>query len=390
MLPDLPATNEGASFASLSPAVWRASTVLFPDLRAFVNRRSRLPDGFTYGTTGTPTQRTLEKKIGQLEEAGHCVVLPSGQAAICLVLLSLLDAGDHLLMSDAAYGPARTFATTVLRRMGVQVDFFDPAATGLEALFTDRTRLVWLESPGSITLEIPDVPAIAAQARARNILTALDGTWATSLGMRPLEYGVDLHVQACTKYMGGHSDVLMGCVTMHSPDLYRRLRDAQGLFGQAVSAQDCFLVLRGLETLRLRLERQCASALLVAQELRGHPLVREVYFPPLPGDASHALWRRDFKGGGCLLTVQLEDAGEKAHEAFFSALSCFPLGASWGGVHSVAAFYPVSDFAQRRWNRPPAPLVRLSVGLEDPQALADDLLAGLKVFGAAGKGACNA
>lgn len=372
-----------ASFASLSTPVWRASTVVFPDLHAFAQRRSRLPDGFTYGTTGTPTQRALEQAIGALEDGAHCVVLPSGQAAICVVMLCLLRAGDHLLLTDAVYGPARTFATTVLARMGVEVEFFDPAALSLEGRFTDRTRLVWLESPGSVTLEIADVRAIAAQARRRGILSALDGTWATSLGLRPLALGVDLHVQACTKYMGGHSDVLMGAVTTHDRQLYARMRDMQSVLGQAVSADDCFLVLRGLQTLPLRLQRQVDSTLVLARTLREHPQVARVLYPPLPGDAHHAAWQRDFTGGGCVLTLQLARADRPAHEAFFSALQRFPLGASWGGVHSVAAYYPEEDFAHRHWNRPLAPLVRLSVGLEDPALLVQDVEQALAAAAAA-------
>lgn len=371
------------SFASLSPPVWRASTVVFPDLKAFVGRKSRLPDGFTYGTTGTPTQRALERRIAALEGAPHAVVLPSGQAAICMVLMHILSAGDHLLMTDAVYAPARNFATRVLQRMGVQVQFFDPAARSLESAFTDRTRLVWLECPGSITLELPDIRTIAAEARERGILTAVDGTWATSLRFRPLELGIDLHVQACTKYMAGHSDVMMGCITTANTDLYRGLRDAQSLLGQAVSAEDCFLVARGLETLPLRLERQCASALHIARSLERHPLVRTVRFPPLTSDAHHARWQRDFAGGGCVLTLELEAHDEQAYEAFFAALKRFPLGASWGGVHSVAAFYPASDFAARQSCRPQTPLVRLSIGVEDPQTLLADVESALACYGKA-------
>jgi len=370
-------TSTPSEFTSLSAPVWRASTVIFPDLEAFAARRSQLPDGYTYGTTGTPTQRALEQRIAELEDAAHCVVLPSGQAAICALMLCLLRKDDHLLITDAVYAPARNFATTVLARMGVEVEFFDPSAQTLEDRFTERTRLVWLESPGSITLEISDVPVIAEQARQRGVLTALDGTWASSLGMRPLALGVDLHVQACTKYMGGHSDVLMGAITTNNHDLYCRMRDMQGLMGQAVSADDCFLVLRGLETLALRLQRQFASSLAIAQRLRAHPFVHRVFYPPLAGDAHHALWRRDFTSGGCVITVQLVRPDRSVHEAFFTALKRFPLGASWGGVHSLAAFYPTEDFAHRQWNRPQSPLVRLSVGLEDPERLAEDLTQGL-------------
>ena len=369
------------AFASLSPPVWRASTVVFPSLDAFVSRKQRLPDGFTYGTTGTPTQRALEARIAALDGAANSVVFPSGQAAICNTLLAFLKAGDHLLMTESAYGPARVFATQHLSTLGVQVELYDPAiGAAISNLIQPHTRMVWMESPGTITMEMQDVPAIAAAARARGVLTAIDNTWASPLGFAALAHGVDLCIHACTKYMGGHSDVLMGSVSTQRADSYGALRGLQAVMGQAVSAEDCFLVARGLDTLQVRLERQAASALLIAEQLSGHSQVAEVLFSALPSSPDHALWLRDFKRSGCLMSVLLHAAPFEAYRAMFAKFELFSIGASWGGVHSVAAFYPESELAQRRFSTVRSAVVRLSVGLEDPKMLIDELHLALHAF----------
>ena len=375
------AGGETMAFASLSPPVWRASTVVFPSLDAFVNRRARLPDGFTYGTTGTPTQRALEARIAALDQAAHCVLAPSGQAAICLALLMAVQAGDHLLMTESAYGTARTFATQHLAQLGVAVELYDPRiGARIEQLFRANTRLVWMESPGSITMEVQDVPAIVAGAARHSIPTAIDNTWATSLGFRALAHGVDLCIQACTKYMGGHSDVLMGSITTNDPLLYRRVRQLQGVMGQAVSAEDCFLVSRGLDTLQVRLRQQVASAERIAAALERHAMVHQVLYPSLDSSPDYGLWRRDFAGTGAVLSVQLQPAPYDAYSALFSAFRRFAIGASWGGVHSVAAFYPQEEIAARKYRPCDGPLMRLSIGLEDPEELIAELVHALQVF----------
>jgi cysteine-S-conjugate beta-lyase len=369
-------------FASLVPPVWRASTVVFDSLDAFVARKHRLPDGFTYGTTGTPTQRALEQRIAALDHAAHCVVLPSGQAAICNTLLALLRQGDHLLMTESAYRPAKTFAEQRLASLGVEVEFYPPRiGAGIESLLRPRTRMVWLESPGSLTMEMQDVPAIARVARRHQVLTAIDNTWASPLGFTPLAHGVDLCIHACTKYLGGHSDVLMGSVSMRDEKLYRELRTLQAVMGQAVSAEDCFLVARGLETLEVRLERQARSAHAIAQRLSTHRFVRRTLFPPLASDRDHALWREHYRGGGVVLGLELADAPRAAFAAMFAELKHFSIGASWGGVHSVAGFYPAEEFAGRRHCDLRGPMVRLSIGLEPVEALIDELDAALAAFG---------
>ena len=367
-----------AAFASLVPPVWRASTVVFDSLDDFVHRRTRLPDGFSYGTTGTPTQRALEARIAELDGAAHGIVFPSGQAAICGVLLALLQKGDHLLMTDAAYGLAKSFAVERLQALGIEVEFYAPRiGAGIERLVRPNTRLIWLESPGTVTMEVEDVPAITAVARARGVLTAIDNTWASPLGFAALAHGVDLCIHACTKYMGGHSDVLMGSVTTQDESLYRSLRGLQSLMGLAVSPEDCFLVARGLDTMQVRMERQAASARLIAGQLAAHRLVRRMLFPALPGAPDHALWARDFAQPGCVMSLQLVDCPYDAYRALFAGLKRFAIGASWGGVRSIAAFYPAEELARRNFCDVEGPVIRLSIGLDDPQALRDELLGAL-------------
>ena len=372
---------DGQGFASLVPPVWRASTVVFGSLEAFVGRKDRLPDGFTYGTTGTPTQRMLETRIAALDKADHCVVLPSGQAAICNVLLAFLKQGDHLLMTEAAYGPAKTFARQRLVPLGIDVEFFDPRiGERIAGLMRDTTKMVWLESPGSLTMEMQDVATISTAAHRRGTLVGVDNTWASPYGFSPLEHGADLCVHACTKYLGGHSDVLMGSVSMRDETLYRTLRDLQAVMGQAVSAEDCFLVARGLDTLEIRVERQWRSALAVARHLCTHPMVRKVHFPALASSPDHALWARDHRGPGSLMSLELIDAPQRAMSALFDRLKLFSIGASWGGVHSIAAFYPREEFSSRRYCDIAGPMVRLSIGLEPTEDLIHELDAALLVF----------
>ena len=359
---------------------------MFPNLDAFVSRKERLPDGFTYGTTGTPTQRNLESRIAQLDRADHCVVYPSGQAAICNVLLALLKSGDHLLMVDTTYGPARTFALTTLTGLGIEVEFYDAKIGGLVGAqiatkFKANTKLVWLESPGTMTMELQDVPAITAQAKAAGITTAIDNTWASPLGFCAMDHGVDLCIHACTKYMSGHSDVLMGSVTTNSFEHYKALRALQAVMGQAVSADDCFLINRGLETMQLRVERQSQSVQIVAQYLAQHPLVSRVLLPSLASSPDYAIWQRDFKLSGCVLSVLLKATPNlDAYRALFNQFKIFRIGASWGGVHSIAAFYPVSDLAQRQFCDVTSPVLRFSIGLEDPQQLIEELDGALAAF----------
>ncbi|MGE3431674.1 MAG: PLP-dependent aspartate aminotransferase family protein [Ramlibacter sp.] len=387
-LPDMPSAAtafNGHRFDSLVPPVLRASTVRFDSLDEFLTRGERLPDGYSYGTTGTPTHRHLEARIAALDGARHGLVVPSGQAAIALTLLHLLSAGDHLLISASAYGPAVTFAEQHLRRLGVQVQVYDPrVGAGIASLLQPDTRLVWLESPGSLTMEVQDVQAIAAVARRAGVPTAIDNTWSSPLYATPLAQGVTLCIHACTKYMGGHSDLLMGSITTNDEALYAGLRNLQAYMGQAASAEDCFLVERGLDTLAVRMQAQSSHALALADALAGHPLVQEVLHPALPSSRDHALWQQQFSGSGAVFSFVPRLQGDSACRAFFSGLSQFVIGASWGSVHSLAAFYPAALLAGRPFSPVQGPLIRLSVGLEDPAALKADVLDALQRMQAAG------
>lgn len=368
-------------FASLSPAVQRASTVVFDSLDAFVNRKHRQPDGFSYGVTGTPTARLLEERIAALEGGRHCVITPSGAAALMTVVMGFVRGGDHLLLSAACYGALKTFGEKWLAHMGVDVELYDPSiGAGIEALIRPATRMICIEAPGTVTMEMADAPAIAAAARRHGVLTMMDNTWASPLGFQPLAHGIDFSVEAATKFFGGHSDVLMGSISMNDVGHYAVLRETQSILGQQVSPDDCFLVLRGLETLALRLRAQSDATLRVAEWLQAQPQVERLLYPPLPSDPGHALWKRDFRTNGCLFSMVLAPAPEAAFNGFFDALRHFAIGASWGGVHSLAAYYPAGLQAGRAFPATDRPIVRLSIGLEDVDALKDDLRGALAAY----------
>lgn len=368
-------------FASLSPAVQRASTVVFDSLDAFVNRKHRQPDGFSYGVTGTPTARLLEDRIAALEGGRHCVITPSGAAALMTVVMGFVRGGDHLLLSAACYGALKTFGEKWLAHMGVDVELYDPSiGAGIEALIRPATRMICIEAPGTVTMEMADVPAIAAAARRHGVLTMMDNTWASPLGFQPLAHGVDFSVEAATKFFGGHSDVLMGSISMNDADHYAVLRETQSILGQQVSPDDCFLVLRSLETLALRLRAQSDATLRVAEWLQAQPQVERLLYPPLPSDPGHGLWQRDFRTNGCLFSMVLAPAPEAAFNGFFDSLRHFAIGASWGGVHSLAAYYPAGLQAGRAFPATDRPIVRLSIGLEEVDTLKDDLRGALAAY----------
>jgi cystathionine beta-lyase len=372
------------AFASLSPAVQRASTVVFDSLDDFVKRKSRQPDGFSYGITGTPTARGLEGKIAALEGGKHCVITPSGQSALMTTVMGFVRGGDHLLMSAACYGALKTFADKWLAKMNVAVEFYAPAAsaTEIEAMVRPNTRMICMESPGTVTMEMQDTPAITRIAKRHGVLTMMDNTWASPLGFRPLEHGVDFSIEAATKFLGGHSDLLMGSISMNDHGHYEVLRETQSILGQQVSPDDCFLVLRGMETLKVRLAAQSASTLQIARWLEAQPEVEKLLYPPLESDPGHAIWKRDFKTNGCLFSLILKPAPEQAFHGFFDSLKQFVIGASWGGVHSLAAYYPAALQANRAFALTDQPVIRLSIGLEEPDELIADLKAGLAAYGA--------
>lgn len=365
----------------VNPPVARASTILFPSLAA-LDAAIRDPDaGPYYGRRGTVTHRALEDALTGLEPgAAGTKLYPSGVAAIAAALLAVLKAGDHLLVTDSAYDPTRLCADRLLASLGIETSYYDPLiGAGIEALIRPNTRAILMESPGSLTFEVQDVPAIVAVARRRGVVTVLDNTWATPLRFAAMAHGVDLSVQSLSKYIGGHSDLMMGAVTA-SEAVWPRLKTATYRLGQCVSADDAALALRGLRTLHIRLERHESSALAVARWLAEHPAVDRVLHPALPGHPQHALFARDFAGASGLFAFTLK-RGERRHTAvLIDGLTHFGIGFSWGGFESL--ILPVEPGTVRtatRWTAA-GPLIRLSIGLEEPADLIADLAAGLASY----------
>ncbi|MGO1765777.1 cystathionine beta-lyase [Advenella sp. S44] len=369
------------AFAGLSAPVWRASTVVFDDVESFIHRKSRQPDGFSYGITGTPTARLLEQEIARLEGGRHCAVTPSGQAALCLAVMAFVQGGDHLLISAASYGALKTYAEKWLARLGVEVEYYPPAiAHEISRFIRPNTKMICVEAPGTVTMEMPDIPAIVTEAKKQGVMTMMDNTWASPLGFRPLEHGVDLCVEAATKFFGGHSDLLLGAVITNDAQQFAQLRETQSIMGLQTSPDDCFLVLRGLETFEIRYRRQSENAMTIATWLQQQPEVRDMLFPCLPGDQGHEVWKRDFGPGGCLFSFTLKQDNEHAYRAFFAALEHLVLGASWGGVHSLIAFYPAHMQRDRMFSRTDQAIIRLSAGLEDPELIIQDLKNALHAY----------
>ena len=362
----------------VNPPVWRASTVLFDSLAELEASNAAPDDGLNYGARGTPTSWALETALTELDPgAGGTRLYPTGLAALSIALMTALSAGDHVLITDSAYDPTRLFADRVLKRMGVEVSYYDPLiGGGIAELVRPNTRACVVESPGSLTFEVQDLPAIVAVCRARGICTILDNTWATPLLLPSMALGIDLSMQALTKYVGGHADLLIGSVTA-SPEWWPRLSETSRRFGQYVSPDDCALALRGLRTMALRLRQHEANAIEVARWLQAHPAVERVLHPALPGDPGHALWQRDFKGASGLFAFGLREGNRADTGALIDGLRHFGIGFSWGGYESL--ILPISPNRVRtvRKLETPGPLLRVHIGLEDPSDLIADLDAGL-------------
>ncbi|MEX0589545.1 MAG: cystathionine beta-lyase [Xanthobacteraceae bacterium] len=354
--------------------IYRGSTVLSPTVADFVGKKGR----YLYGRRGTPTTEALAAAITSLEGGAGTALTSSGLSAITTALISIARAGDHILMADTAYGPTRHFCDTLLKRMGVEVAYYDPViGAKIAELFQKNTRAIFLESPGSLSFEIQDVPTIVEVARQRGAVTLLDNTWATPLYFRPHDFGVDLSILAGTKYIGGHADANLGTISV-TADHWPKVRETVGSLGLNPGPEDAFLVLRGLRTLAVRLGHHMQSSLKIARWLESRPEILRVVHPALESHPQHALWKRDFRGACGLFSFILKPRPEAAVTAFIEELELFGIGASWGGYESLIIPFDCSNVrTATRWN-PGGPAVRLHIGLEDPDDLIADLENGFK------------
>lgn len=355
----------------VNPPVVHASTVLFPDAQTLKTRNQK----YTYGTRGTPTSDALCEAVNALEGSAGTIAVPSGLAAITIPLLAFLSAGDHALFVDTIYNPTRRFADTMLARLGVEVEYYEPEiGADIRRLIKPNTKVIFTESPGSNTFEMQDIPAIVAAAREAGVVTMLDNTWATPLYFRPLDFGVDISIQAATKYPAGHSDVLLGTASANEA-CWDRLWMTYLTMGCCSGPDDVYQVLRGLRTMGVRLEHHQASALAVARWLESQPGVVSVLHPALESHPGHAIWKRDFKGASGLFSFVL-DGDDRAADAFLDALEIFGLGASWGGYESLAVQVSLADrtVSARDYG---GQVIRLQIGLEEIEDLKEDISAGL-------------
>jgi cysteine-S-conjugate beta-lyase len=360
-------------FRSLSVGVQRASTVLFPDAASVKDDWDPYEVGYTYGLYGTPTTLELAARISELEGGFRTLITPGGQCAISLINLAFLKAGDHVLIPESVYTPSRKFAVEVLRRLGVEVGLYAPEqGERIASLFRKNTRMVWCESPGSITMEVQDVPAIAEVAHRAKAMVVMDNTWSAGVYFDAFAHGVDVTMQAITKYVNGHSDLLLGSITTREPESWRRLGATHQLVGCAASPDDCSLALRGLKTLAVRLKAIQDAALGLAQWLSERPEIERVLHPALPSCPGHEFWKRDFTGSTGVFSMVFQPRFTKAQvQGFVDRLELFEIGYSWAGVTSLAVAY---DFHATR-GRPQYGhrIVRLNIGLEDVSDLREDL-----------------
>ena len=367
---------------AVNPPVFHASTILSESVAEFRRRRQDWildQQGTYYGRFGTPTIEALQEAIAALEGGHRSVVYPSGLAACAGALFAFLSAGDHLLMSDTVYGPTRNFANGFLKRFGVSTTFFDPlAGSSIESLIRPETRVIYLESPGSLTFEVQDVPAIAEAAHRRGITVIADNTWATPLYFKPFAHGVDVSVQAATKYIVGHSDAMLGAITC-TKEAWPRLRRSTHELGQTAGPDDVYLGQRGLRTLAVRLKQHWKAGVALAEWIAREPEVERVLHPALPGDPGHALWKRDFTGACGLFGVVLkEGVSDRALCAMIDGLELYGIGSSWGGFESlIVPFDPRETRTATQWTYK-GPCFRIHAGLENVEDLIADLEAGFE------------
>ncbi len=365
---------ESEGFAPLGVGVHRASTIIFQTAEDYAKRGQRGPDGYSYGLYGTPTTRTLEAKLTALEKGARTFLVPSGQAANAIAMLPFLTAGNRVLIADSVYPPVRDFANTDLVRFGIDVAYYDPLdPSDLEAKIDARTKVVWCESPGSTTMEIQDLPIIADIAHRHGALVGCDNTWATPLNYKPLTLGADIVTEGLTKYISGHSDVLLGSLTIRDEKLTTSIRSSLGRMGISVSPDDASLVLRGFETLGVRMKHASQGALQLIERIQAADIVDRVIHPALPTDPGHFIWKRDFHGASGVFGVLFKRGLSDRVSPALNVLKTFAIGASWGGTRSLVAPMPVKAYRTvRRWDADDL-VLRISVGLEDHQDLVDDI-----------------
>lgn len=360
-------------FSAFPSAIHHASTVLFKNVAALRARNWQEKSGYTYGLHGTPTTFTLEARLAEIEGGTHCLLAPSGLAAITMINLALLKSGDDLLLPDNAYNPNRELAHWLQSDFGISSQFYDPMiGEQIGELIKPNTRLIWTEAPGSVSMEMPDVPAICRAAKAHGVPVALDNTWSAGLVFRAFEHGVDIVMQALTKYQSGGSDALMGAVITRDKALHRKIDTAHMRLGMGVSADDTYLVLRGLPTMKLRFDAHDAAARTIAAWLKQRPEIAHVLHPALEDCPGHDIWKRDFTGAAGLFSVLFDPAYSEAQtDRFIDSLKLFKIGYSWGGANSLAVPYRMTQI-RRGWPHQ-GQLVRFNIGLEDVQDLIDDL-----------------
>lgn len=360
-------------FAAFPAAIHHASTVLFKDVAALRSRSWQDKTGYTYGLHGTPTTFTLEARLAEIENGRHCLLAPSGLAAIAMIDFALLKSGDDVLLPDNVYNPSRDLGNWLADDFGIAVRFYDPLiGAGIADLIRPNTRLIWTEAPGSVSMEVPDIPAICRVAHEKGVLVALDNTWSAGIGLRAFEHGVDIVMQALTKYQSGGSDVLMGAVITRDKALNHRMELAHMRLGFGVSVEDSYLVLRGLPTLKLRFDTHDAGARTVASWLKARPEIATVLHPAFPDCPGHEHWKRDFSGAAGLFSVIFNERYAEAQtDRFVDHLRLFKIGFSWGGANSLCVPYRIQSM-RNGW-RGQGQLVRFNIGLEDPQDLIRDI-----------------
>ncbi len=367
-----------SQFGFVNPPVYHASTVLYPTAEDQVAHRSR----YQYGRRGTPTTEALEAALQDMEgpNCGGAVLVPSGLAAISTALLAVVGAGDHILVTDSVYRPTRNFCNGMFKRLGVETTYYDPlVGADIGKLFKPNTKAVFVEAPGSQSFEIQDIPAIAKVAHDKGALVIMDNTWATPLYFKAFDKGVDISVQAGTKYIGGHSDIMFGCIT-GTAATYPALKDAYNYLGLCVGPDDVFLALRGLRTMAVRLKQHQEAGLKVARWLAARPEVARVMHPALESDPGHAIWKRDFTGASGLFSIELKPMSEAAVYAFMNALTLFGMGFSWGGFESLVIIFDCNEYRTATKWAPSGPTLRFHIGLEDPDDLIADLDDGFKAM----------